>query len=434
MKKIPLVAQILIGFGLGTAIGLALCEFASPDTTGKILPFVAPFGSVLVAMLKMVVYPIILFSLIMGAASLPLKTAGKVGGTVLAWYGLTSLFATVFGVVVAYALNPSLGGVAKDVAAGHMADAQAFAGGTGAASSSFGAFLMSFFENPFSALANGHFLAIIVFAVAFGLAARWILDNEKTDETERRTVQTVLDFCDGAQRISFRLIDCVVAYFPYGVFALTLTNFAQHGTLLFGPYAKITLCVTVGVAAMIFVIYPIAIGLCCRENPYRVLMRMRQPMLTAFVTRSSAATLPVSFKAMDDIGVDRVLSSFSLPMGATVNMNGVCVHLPVFVVLAANMYHLNLGLLDIGTLCLLIVFAAIGAGGVPGGSVFLLFMVLENMHLSPEQTTLVVALALGINPILDMFETCCNVAGDLVCTYIVAKRNGLATNFSVNRL
>ena len=424
MKKIPLIAQILIGFVLGTAIGLALCEFSSKATVDKILPFISPFGSVLVAMLKMVVYPIILFSLIMGAASLPLKTAGKVGGSVLVWYGLTSLFATVFGVVVAYLLNPTLGGVAKDVAAGQMAEAQAFAGGTGA-SSSFSSFLMSFFENPFSALANGHFLAIIVFAVSFGLAARWILDQDKAGDEERKAVQSVLSFCDGAQRISFKLIDCVVAYFPYGVFALTLTNFAKHGTLLFGPYAKITLCVMVGVAAMIFVIYPIAIGLCCRENPYRVLMRMRQPMLTAFVTRSSAATLPVSFKAMDDIGVDRVLSSFSLPMGATVNMNGVCVHLPVFVVLAANMYHLNLGILDIGTLCLLIVFAAIGAGGVPGGSVFLLFMVLENMHLSAEQTTLVVALALGINPILDMFETCCNVAGDLVCTYIVGKRNNL---------
>ncbi len=425
MKKIPLIAQILIGFVLGTVIGLVLCKYVSPETTKRILPFIEPFGSVLVAMLKMVVYPIILFSLIMGAASLPLKTAGKVGGSVLIWYGATSLFATVFGVVVAYLLNPTLGGAATDVAAGQMDKVQAFTGGGGANASTFSSFLMSFFENPFAALSNGHFLAIIVFAVSFGLAARWILDSDQTDDEARRAVKTVLSFCDGAQRISFKLIDCVVAYFPYGVFALTLTNFAQHGTLLFGPYAKITLCVVVGVAAMVFVIYPIAIGLFCHENPYRVLAQMRQPMLTAFVTRSSAATLPVSFKAMDEMGVDRVLSSFSLPMGATVNMNGVCVHLPVFVVLAANMYHLNLSILDVGTLCLLIVFAAIGAGGVPGGSVFLLFMVLENMHLEPAQVTLIVALALGINPILDMFETCCNVAGDVVATYIVAKKNAL---------
>ena len=113
-------------------------------------------------------------------------------------------------------------------------------------------------------------------------------------------------------------------------------------------------------------------------------------------------------------------------MGATVNMDGVCVHLPVFVILAANMFGHDLSLVQIATLCLSIMFASIGAGGIPGGSVFLLFMVLENMGLTPDQVTLIVALALGINPLLDMFETCCNVTGDNVCTYIVARKNGLA--------
>ena len=135
-----------------------------------------------------------------------------------------------------------------------------------------------------------------------------------------------------------------------------------------------------------------------------MLLRLRQPILTAFVTRSSAATLPLSFKTMDELGVSRTLSSFSLPMGATVNMDGVCVHLPVFVILAANMFGHSLGALDVAMLCMMIMFASIGAGGVPGGSVFLLFMVLENMGLTPEQVSLVVALALGINPVLDMFE------------------------------
>ena len=207
--------------------------------------------------------------------------------------------------------------------------------------------------------------------------------------------------------------------------ALSLVNFAENGALLFGPYARIVVCVMTGVAAMVFVVYPLSILVFCRENPYRALLRLRQPMLTAFVTRSSAATLPMSFRAMDDMGVSRTLSSFSLPMGATVNMDGVCVHLPVFVILAANMFGHSLGALEVATLCMMIMFASVGAGGVPGGSVFLLFMVLENMGLTPEQVSLVVALALGINPVLDMFETCCNVTGDNVCTYIVAKKSGL---------
>ena len=422
MKKIPLVAWIMLGFVLGTTLGLVLAECCSPETAKKVIPWVAPFGNVLVAMLKMVVYPIILFSLILGAASLPLKKSGKVGGTVLLWYFSTSLFATVFGVAMAYLLNPSMA-AAGDVASGYMEGVKGMS--TSAGAGSFGAFLVGLFQNPFAALANGQFLPIIVFAIGFGLCARWVLDASGTDAATRRAVEAMVTVCDGAQKVSFKLIDCVIHYFPIGVFALSVVNFAENGVLLFGPYAKITLCVVVGVVSMILFVYPLAIALFCRENPYRVLLKIREPILTAFVTRSSAATLPVSFKAADNLGVDRKLSSFSLPMGATVNMDGVCVHLPVFVILAANMFGHSLGVLEVGTLCLSIMFASVGAGGIPGGSVFLLFMVLENMGLPADQVSLIVALCLGINPILDMFETCCNVTGDNVCTYIVARKNGM---------
>jgi Na+/H+-dicarboxylate symporter len=348
-------------------------------------------------MLKMVVYPIILFSLIVGAASMPIKKSGKVGGLVMTWYMGTSLFATLFGVLMAYLLNPRMAS-ATQVAASHAESAKALTTAGTAANASFGTFLTSLFQNPFSALANGQFLPIIVFAIAFGLAARWILDKATTDAATHKAVSTLITVCDGAQKIMFSLIECVVAYFPIGVFALSLVNFAENGTLLFGPYARITLCVVVGVAGMILLVYPLALALCCRQNPYRVLLRLRQAMLTAFVTRSSAATLPVSFKVMDELGVSRSLSSFSLPMGATINMDGVCVHLPVFVILAANMFGHHFGILDIATLCLMIMFASIGTGGIPGGSVFLLYMVLESMGLPADQIALVVALALASIP------------------------------------
>ena len=298
----------------------------------------------------------------------------------------------------------------------------------GATSGTIAEFLVGLFQNPFAALSAGQFLPVIVFAIAFGLAARCLLDALADKDAETvKSIDMLLKVVDGAQRISFKLIDWVVQYFPIGVFALSITNFAEHGTLLFGPYVRITLCVVAGVLAMILVIYPLAISAFCHENPYKVLFRLREAILTAFVTRSSAATLPVSFRVMDEMGVDRKLSSFSLPMGATVNMDGVCVHLPVFVILAANMFGHDLSFVQIATLCLSIMFASIGAGGIPGGSVFLLFMVLENMGLPADQVTIIVALALGINPILDMFETCCNVTGDNVCTYIVARKSGLTS-------
>jgi Na+/H+-dicarboxylate symporter len=422
MKKIPLVAKILIGFVSGTAIGLGLSAFCEAETVKKIIPYISPFGSILVAMLKAVVYPIILFSLIAGAACLPLKRSGKVGGIVMAWYFVTSLFATLFGVALAYMLNPSISGAAN-VASANMASAKEIAGS--AVSGTITALITGLFQNPFAALSSGQFLPVIVFAIAFGLASRSILDSLPEESEVARGVRLFVKAVEGAQHISFRLIDWVVCYFPIGVFALSLTNFAVNGTLLFGPYLRITCCVIVGVFAMIFLIYPLAILVFCRQNPYKILLRVKDAMLTAFVTRSSAATLPVSFRAMDGLGVDRAISGFSLPMGSTVNMDGVCVHLPVFVILAANMFGHDLSMLQIATLCISIMFASIGAGGVPGGSVFLLFMVLENMGLPADQVSLVVALALGINPILDMFETCCNVAGDNVCTYIVARKNGL---------
>jgi Na+/H+-dicarboxylate symporter len=422
MKKIPFVAKILIGFVSGTAIGLGLSAFCEAETVKKIIPYISPFGSILVAMLKAVVYPIILFSLIAGAACLPLKRSGKVGGIVMAWYFVTSLFATLFGVALAYMLNPSISGAAN-VASANMASAKEIAGS--AVSGTITALITGLFQNPFAALSSGQFLPVIVFAIAFGLASRSILDSLPEESEVARGVRLFVKAVEGAQHISFRLIDWVVCYFPIGVFALSLTNFAANGTLLFGPYLRITCCVIVGVFAMMFLIYPLAILVFCRQNPYKILLRIKDAMLTAFVTRSSAATLPVSFRAMDGLGVDRAISGFSLPMGSTVNMDGVCVHLPVFVILAANMFGHDLSMLQIATLCISIMFASIGAGGVPGGSVFLLFMVLENMGLPADQVSLVVALALGINPILDMFETCCNVAGDNVCTYIVARKNGL---------
>ena len=413
--RVPLVWRILAGFVFGIFGGLLAQRSLSPNALARVLPVIAPFGGVLVAMLKMVVYPIIFFSLVLGAASLPLRQSGKVGGTVLLWYALTSLVASVLGVALALALNPSMAQVST-AASAHAAAAQAMAG-KACTGGTFATFVIGLFVNPFEALASGSFLPIIVFAILFGVAARCLLDGG--DAKAEGPVHSLLAVCDGAQRVSFKLIDWVMLYFPIGVFALTFTNFAENGPLLFGPYLRIVACVLTCVLAMMFVAYPAAIAVFRRENPFRVLARLRAPMLTAFVTRSSAATLPVSFRAMDEAGVPRAISSFSLPLGATVNMDGVCVHLPVFAILAANIFGTGLSAVQLLTLVVSVMFASIGAGGVPGGSVFLLFMVLENMGLAPDQMAMIVALALGINPILDMFETCCNVTGDNVCTYIV---------------
>ena len=166
--------------------------------------------------------------------------------------------------------------------------------------------------------------------------------------------------------------------------------------------------------------------LLCRENPYCVLNKIKEAVITAFLTRSSAATLPISFRiAKEKLHVKEQLSSFALPLGATINMDGVCIHLPVFAILAANIFGIQIGVSQLAVLLISVVFASVGAGGIPGGSVFLLFMVLANLGLNDSEIAMIVALAIGINPLLDMFETACNVTGDNVCNYIVGKRGGM---------
>ena len=421
--NIPLFTRILCAFALGIGCGIAMYYFRDQAWTGKTVNVIMPFGSVLVSMLKMVVIPIIFFSLIDGVSSLSIKQFGKLGVNVIVWYFLTSLFAAVFGCFLAKWLSPTMS-KATEVPQEFIAQLSKMRTGGAGGVTSLGDFITSLFANPFEALAGGMFLPVIVFALLFGIAARCVADAQS--DSKEHPMEQMLELCRSVLKACFKIIDWVLEYFPIGIFALTTVNFARYGTDLFGPYVRIIGCVVTGVVLMILVIYPILIFLFTRKNPYVVLWKCREPILTAFLTRSSSATLPVSFRTADHVlHIKRELSSFSLPLGATINMDGVCVHLPVFAILAANMFDIKMTFVSLLMLVISITFAAVGAGGIPGGSVFLLFMVLANMGLTDAQTMLIAALALGINPVLDMFETACNVAGDNICNYIIAKRNNM---------
>ncbi len=415
MKK-NLVVQIIIAFIVGLAVGIGL--WLSGVNIDAYVKYVSPFGSVLVSMLKMIVIPVIFLSLIAGAASLPTSKFGKIGIKVIGWYFLTSLLAAVVGSILAVSFNPG-GSSSKEAWAalansGDIAEVSADAGG------SLIDVLLGMFKNPFAALANGDFLAIIVFAIGFGLALKIVHDS--SEGRIREDIDMLLRLVDAAKEAIFKIVDWILAYSPIGVFALTSVNFAQYGSSLFGPYVMLTLGVVLGVLSMMFIVYPVMMAIAVKKNPFKFLKAINEAMLTAFVTRSSAATLPVSLTiAEDELKINKSLSSFALPLGATINMDGVCVHLPMFAVLASNMFGLNLTFGSLTILVITTVLASVGAGGVPGGSLMLLFIILQNMGLAPEQIAIIVGLALGINPILDMFETMNNVTGDLVCTYTVAE-------------
>jgi len=236
----------------------------------------------------------------------------------------------------------------------------------------------------------------------------------------------LIDLCDACMLAVNRIIDMVMDYSPIGVFFLAMGIFTVYGPAIIGPYVTVLFGVVTGILFLLFVAYPLLIALLVRKHPYRVIAAVREAMVLAFVTRSSAATLPVSIRVcVENLKVQKELASFALPLGATINMDGVCIHLPMFAILAANMFGVSLSFGDLAMMMVTTVLAAVGAGGVPGGSLMLLFIILGTLGLDPSQVAVIVALALGINPILDMFETMGNVTGDLLCTYSVASLEGL---------
>ncbi len=423
MKK-NLLIQIIIAFILGLVVGIILW-ISKVDVSGYV-KWVSPFGNILVSMLKMIVVPVIFFSLISGSASLPTGDFGKIGLKVIIWYFVTSLFAAIIGTLLASVFNPGSGTSIQAWDALAANSDVKVAAVTTTAGGAIIDIIVGMFENPFASLANGDFLAIIVFSIAIGLALKIIYDNPKSTPEYKKKIENLFDLIEVIKDAIFKMVDWILAYSPIGVFALTSSNFANYGSALFGPYVKLTIGVVCGVFTLILLVYPLMIFVTTRTNPYPVLNSIKDASLTAFVTRSSAATLPVSLKVADDkLHVDPALSSFALPLGATINMDGVCVHLPFFAILAANMFGITLGAPQLFILVLTTVLASIGTGGVPGGSLMLLFIILQNMGLSTSQTAVIVGLALGINPILDMFETMNNVTGDLVCTYAVGKKSNL---------
>jgi len=425
-----LILRIIVCFIAGSVIGGILWRISNTTDfaiTKVLMTYVSPFGTVFVHMLKMIVVPIIFFSLVVGAASLPIRKFGRIGLKTILWYLGCSVLAAVVGTCLALVINPGSGaalGNWQDMAAMLSSEAQDVAA-KAEAERTLSRLLLNMFKNPFESLATSNFLPIIVFSVMFGLAIRLLIESGGEGKVAGR-LEMLEELLKACRDVMFKLVDWILEYSPIGVLALTVINFGVYGPSIVGPYVSVTLGVVFGIMTMVFIVYPVLLLAVTGRNPLLVLKKIKEAMIMAFITRSSAATLPVSIKtAEEELKVRSELASFSLPLGATINMDGVCVHLPMFAVLAANMFGIHLSLGSLVVLVITTVLASIGAGGVPGGSLMLLFIILETMGLSGQQVAVIVALALGINPILDMFETMNNITGDLVCTYAVAHNEGL---------
>ena len=409
----PVLWKILYGLILGAVFGLIAGHFG---WTSFVATYIKPFGDLFVRLLKMLVMPIILASLVVGAASISPARLGRVGLKIIVYYLATSAMAVLFGLIVGRLFN-----VGANV---HLGS------GTGKAieakSPSLVQTLLNIVPtNPFAALSNGAVLQTIFFAIVLGIAITYLMNRQ--EERVRKSAETLLRVFDGLAEAMYLIVGGVMQYAPIGVFALIAYVMAKEGLKVVGPLAKVVLAVYLGLFLQIVITYFILLKV-FGIDPIKFIKKAKDAMLTAFVTRSSSGTLPVTMRVADEeMGVDRGIYSFTLPLGATINMDGTALYQGVTVLFVANAIGHPLTLSQQLIVVLTAVLASIGTAGVPGAGAIMLAMVLQSVGLdltAGSPVALAYAMILGIDAILDMGRTMVNVTGDLAGTTIVAKTEG----------
>lgn len=399
-----LLYRILIGLVLGAILGIALGE--------KIL-WVAPFGALFVRLLKMIMMPIILSTLVVGAASISPASLGKVGLRVVLFYLVTSAFAVFVGLLMGSIFQPSA----------EMATLSADAAGRAAASQPVSQVLLNIIPTSVAqAVVNEVVLQVIFFAIIFGVGISYLRISK--DERLMKAGDTLLLVFDGTAEVMMRMVTAIMQYAPIGVLALVAEVFAKQGSKVAGSLAIVTLACFLGYLIHVVLVY----GGLLKFNKLsirRFFQDAKDPFITAFVTRSSGGTLPVTINAAKNLGIPKDIYSFSLPLGATINMDGTAIYqgvCAIFISLTVTGHNFTLG--QMGIIILTATLASIGTAGVPGAGAIMLLMVLESVGLPVVAGTTVAgayAMILGIDAILDMGRTALNVTGDLTCTSVVAK-------------
>ncbi len=412
-KRKRLLWAIFIALILGAVTGI-IFAFISPDNVARkyALLVAAPLGTLFINLLKMIVTPVIIFTLISGVASIEPSRLGKVGVKIIIFYMLTSLMAIVVGLVVGNIMQPGQGIVLAETTKEITAKE---------APSLVTIFLNIIPTNPFGSIAKGDVLPIIFFSIFFGIALAFARDSKDTKVKESADI--VYKFFDGCAQVIFRVVGWVMLYAPIGVFFLIFQVFTQQGAEAFGPLLHVTVSVYIGLALQIFVVYML-ICAAFKINPVLFLKKVYEPWLTAFVTRSSGGTLPVSMDTAErKMGVSKGVYSFTLPLGATINMDGTTIYLGVCAIFIANAVGMPLDASQQMTVIITAVLASIGTAGVPGAGAIMLIMVMNSVGLDVTQgnVKLAYAMILGIDALLDMGRTSMNIVGDLCGTCVVAK-------------
>jgi Na+/H+-dicarboxylate symporter len=359
-----------------------------------------PISVLFIKAIKMVVVPLVFFSLVAGAAGIAdPKKLGRIGTKTIALYILTTAVAITIALVLANFIEPGVGtSIEKPVEKPKIE----------AAPSMKDTLLNIIPENPVSAMANAEMLQIIFFALLFGIGMA-MLGNK---------VEQVRQFIDQGNEIMLRLVTIIMACAPYAAFALMARAVGQAGIDLIGSMAWYMITLILALLVHMALTYSALLSLFAKYNPIQFFKKMGRAMEVAFTTSSSAATLPVTMDVAEkDFHIPKSISSFVLPLGATINMDGTAIMQGVAALFIAQLYGIPLGLEEQLVIILTATLASIGTAAVPGAGLIMLTMVLQSVGLPVEG----IAIVLGVDRLLDMSRTATNITGDMCVAVVVAK-------------
>ena len=406
-RTIGLSTKIFISLLLGAAAGIAV-NYGLPSGYFKdtilVNGILYVIGNGFIRLMQMLVIQLVMCSLICGAMAIgDTKTLGKVGVKTLGFYLVTTALAVGIALTIGLLVHPGLGLNIDIVETSEVAVSE---------STGFADTLLNIIpKNVFASMANGDMLPIIVFSVFVGILLAKLGSRAKT----------VSNFFAQFNDIMMEMTMSVMELAPIGVFCMIAKTFSTIGFDAFLPMIKYMLSVIAALAIQCFIIYQVLLFLLTRLNPTKFIRKFFPVMQFAFSTSTSNATIPLSIDTLDHkMGVSRKISSFTIPLGATINMDGTAIMQGVAVVFVAEAYGYQLTPTMLLTVIATATLASIGTAGVPSVGLVTLAMVLTSVGLPTEG----IALIMGIDRILDMLRTAVNITGDAVCTTIVAKQEG----------
>ena len=407
-KAIGLTTKIFIALIAGAILGIVLC-YLVPDSSFKkdviIEGVLYVIGQGFIRLMKMLVVPLVFCSLVCGSMAIgDTKKLGTVGVRTLVFYLATTAMAVCVALGVGNLINPGIG---LDMSAIQSSAASVE---TMEATSLTDTILNIIPDNPINSLASGSMLQVIVFALIVGVILAKMGER----------AETVANFFSQFNDIMMEMT-MMMSLAPIGVFCLISRTFANIGFSAFIPLAKYMIGVLLALAIQCFGVYQILLKVFTGLNPIRFIKKFFPVMAFAFSTATSNATIPMSIDTLSKkVGVSKKISSFTIPLGATINMDGTSIMQGVAVVFAAQAFGIHLSPMDYVTVIGTATLASVGTAGVPSVGLVTLTMVFNSVGLPVEA----IGLIMGIDRILDMTRTAVNITGDAVCTTIVAHQNG----------